>query len=400
MKTFYAMDSEIRSYFNRFTKDELMTILSYFEQTCPKKAKKVELVDMVTAFIGGNPREWLYRLPERDLRTMRDIAYAGPENWVRMDSPEYPSVAALLGLIYIDDNSFDDIMTSMDFSLFFPVASIIDQVIADKERDGSFRTERSALGILNIYGAVPVEEFVEKVFDMYDEDGSGKDVTLAMAECPVVSMNRVFYNDSFYIISPYAYDYENIIDGRKDFEEIKEYRMFSKEDALNAGTGSPYCAFRNQECYAVREVLEALGYEGKEIDEEIHSIWLNAQHAANETSAEAIFSCVNSKIDDIESFDIYRRYVDVIAAYANSVPKWLLKGETSSDAGLLQLSIKIDESVMDGNNLEEEAVLEEELGPLKDYYKYNMAVRHVCPDDPCPCGSGLSYCRCHGKRLN
>lgn len=400
METFSNMNAEIKSYFNRFTKDELLTILSYFEQACPKKAKKVELVDMVTAFIGGNPREWLYRLPERDLRTLRDIADAGPENWVRMDSPEYPSVAALLGLIYIDDNSFDDIMASMDFSLFFPVAGIIDKVIAEKESDGSFQTERTALGILNLYGAVPVEEFVEKVFDMYDEDGSGKDVTLDMAECPVISMNRVFYDGDIYIISPYAFDYEDIINGRKDFEEVKEYRLFSVEDALNAGLGSPYCAFRNQEYYAVRDVLESLGYEGKEIDEEIHEIWLNSQHAANDSAAEAIFSCVNSRIDDIESFDLYRKYVDIIAAYANSIPKWLLKGNISSDVGLLQLSIKIDESIMEGNNLEEEALLEEDLGPLKDYYKYNMAVHHVAPDDPCPCGSGLSYCRCHGKRLN
>ena len=28
-----------------------------------------------------------------------------------------------------------------------------------------------------------------------------------------------------------------------------------------------------------------------------------------------------------------------------------------------------------------------------------FAIPHVAPDDPCPCGSGLRYCRCHGKFL-
>jgi preprotein translocase subunit SecA len=29
-----------------------------------------------------------------------------------------------------------------------------------------------------------------------------------------------------------------------------------------------------------------------------------------------------------------------------------------------------------------------------------MAVRHVAPDDPCPCGSGLKYKNCHGRHLS
>lgn len=394
------MNAEVEAYFKSFTKDQLSTILSFFEQECPKKAKKAELVELVSDFIGGHPRDWMYRLPERDLRLLRALADAGPENWIKMESPEYPSVTALLGLIFVDENSFDDVMISLDYGLFFPVAAIIDQVMKEKEKDGSFETERAALGLLNIYGAIPVEDFVETVFDMYDDAESGKDVTLSMAECPVISMNRVFYKDNVYIISPYAYDYENIIDGRDEFDDIKEYRQYSAEDAVRAGSCSPFCAFRTPQYDAVVKLLESIGYDDAQIQDEMHEIWLNSQYAASEESAEAIFNCINTRIDEIESFDDYRRYVDIIAAYANSVPKWLLKGQTSSEAGMLELSIKVDESMMEGNDLEEQAAAEEELGPLKDYYKYNMAVRHVAPDDPCPCGSGLSYCRCHGKRLN
>ena len=116
-----------------------------------------------------------------------------------------------------------------------------------------------------------------------------------------------------------------------------------------------------------------------------------------------MFSCINDKIDEIDTFEEYRRCINVIADYANSVPKWLLKGHTSTETDLLKVSIQVDETAFE----EELSKLGEgnrkgpdEAGPLNEFYKYNMAVRHVAPDDPCPCGSGLSYRRCHGKILN
>ena len=64
----------------------------------------------------------------------------------------------------------------------------------------------------------------------------------------------------------------------------------------------------------------------------------------DEACAEAMFSCVNDRINEIDTFDEYRRCIDTIAAYANSVPKWLLKGHSSTESNLLKLSIKVDEA--------------------------------------------------------
>ena len=35
-----------------------------------------------------------------------------------------------------------------------------------------------------------------------------------------------------------------------------------------------------------------------------------------------------------------------------------------------------------------------------DFLPLGFAIPHVAPNDPCPCGSGLRYCRCHGKYLS
>ena len=42
----------------------------------------------------------------------------------------------------------------------------------------------------------------------------------------------------------------------------------------------------------------------------------------------------------------------------------------------------------------------EEFQALAKRMNFGMAVPHVAPFEPCPCGSGLSYRNCHGKFIN
>ncbi|MBP5334003.1 MAG: SEC-C domain-containing protein, partial [Bacteroidales bacterium] len=47
-----------------------------------------------------------------------------------------------------------------------------------------------------------------------------------------------------------------------------------------------------------------------------------------------------------------------------------------------------------------EPTVSEGYGGLTSDFPLGFAIPHVAPDDPCPCGSGLRYCRCHGKFLS
>ena len=399
------MGQSLTTFFGRFTKDELTSILDFFDEPPAKGEKKAGLVEKTAALIGGNPRAWMYMLTESDLMLLRDLVSAGPGEWVELLNPDYPSLLEMLNLIYIDDRDKDYVYACIDEALFSPVATIIDHVIAEKRVDGSFETERLALGLLNLYGVITVDAFVRQAFDMMEGTENGSEVFARIAENRLIAIQRATYKGEMYLVSPYAYEYERLIDGWEEFKDMKDFASFTKDEALHAGSDAPFCAFGygTPEYAAAWDVLEDLGYDRQDILDCLNEVWVNSQYATDEACAEAMFSCINDKIDEIDSFDEYRKYIDTIAAYANSVPKWLLKGHSSTESNLLKLSIQVDESAFEDDTSEPEGTKKEpgELpGPLNEIYRYSMAVRHVGPDDPCPCGSGLSYRRCHGKNLN
>ena len=70
----------------------------------------------------------------------------------------------------------------------------------------------------------------------------------------------------------------------------------------------------------------------------------------------------------------------IVCEYADSIPKWCLFGLSAAQTGLCK------------------AVHQSWETP--EIYPQGFAIPHVAPDEPCPCGSGLRYCRCHGKYLS
>nr|MCR5003811.1 SEC-C domain-containing protein [Bacteroidales bacterium] len=99
-------------------------------------------------------------------------------------------------------------------------------------------------------------------------------------------------------------------------------------------------------------------------------------------------------------FETYQQCMQKVADYSNSLPKWLLKGQTPNEADLLKVVLRSEEKEWAPEfKLPEPTVSEGFNNPLLD----NMmpfAIPHVAMNDPCPCGSGLSYRHCHGKHLN
>ena len=134
------------------------------------------------------------------------------------------------------------------------------------------------------------------------------------------------------------------------------------------------------------EMLDNLGYNGEDLVHEEHDIWMNAQMTGGDDSTEAIFSAVSRMQDKIDSFEDYNACMEVVSAYANSLPKWLLRGHSADEVNCLKV------------------ILQSEDDPVTAMIRRNpllgLYVRPVPADDLCPCGSGLSYRFCHGRRLN
>lgn len=394
------MFDDISKYLSQFTKDELLFLLGFFEQPCSRTARKAEILSQTVHFLAGQPVSWLFQLPERDLKLLRKLSLFSSSGQVDLDIPEYPCLLAALHLVEVEEDKEGYITVSASQSLLTFVRPFIDNVIEDKERMGLFKAERIALGILNIYGVISLNEFANVVYDVLDQESRDR-VSKEIARSRIIAMSQVFYEDECYLVSPFVLDHEEIIKGRKQFKKVRKYASISMEDALSAGVGVPFCAYGvgRPALESIRTALDELGYMEDDIEAILTDIWINSQFSTDQSCAESMFSCVNDKIDEIQSFKEYKRIVETIASYANSTPKWLLKGRKPDDVDSLKLSIQVDESTLEEAN----AIWGNDShpsDPLEAFYRGNMAIRHVHPTAPCPCGSGLSYKNCHGKKLS
>ncbi len=90
-------------------------------------------------------------------------------------------------------------------------------------------------------------------------------------------------------------------------------------------------------------MLGNLGYAGEDLIHEEHDIWMNAQMFGKNDTTEAIFASVSRKQEDIESFEDYDECMEIVAAYANTLPKWLLKGYSSNEKNCLKVVLQTED---------------------------------------------------------
>ncbi len=373
-----------------FPRVELEDIRQYFGADVPTKVRKNEFVDRLGAYIIERPAEWLGRMLERDLRLLKRLVDAGPGVPLYLDYPDFPSVLETVRLLGSDtsDENFREVWIPKD--LCDVVSPHIDAVLEEGESSGLFEMERAAFGYLSLYGIMTVDEFFDKMLDYWEFSGrhSVEFFTNMVYESPVMKLCRVDSDGERYMCAPNIFDPEEILGGRKEYPAIESLRAFTPQEALKAGSGSPYFVYGldSKEGLRLVEMLGNLGYNGEDLVREEHDIWMNAQMIGKNDTTEEIFACVTRKQDEIESFEDYDDCMEVVAAYANTLPKWLLKGYSSNEKNCLKV------------------ILQTEDDPIQSMIRKNpilgLFVPPTPPDAPCPCGSRLSYRNCHGKNLS
>ncbi len=373
-----------------FPRVELEDIRQFFGADVPAKVRKPEFVDRLGAYIIERPAEWLGRMLERDLRLLKRLVDEGPGVPLYLDYPDFPSVLETVGLLGSDtsDENFREVWIPKE--LYDVVAPHIDNVLKEGEESGLFEVDRAALGYLCLYGIMTVDEFFDKMLDYWEFSGrhSIESFTNIVFESPVMKLCRVDSGGERYMCAPNIFDPDEILSGRKEYSAIESLRPFTPQEALKAGAGSPYFVYGldTDEGRKLVEMLGNLGYAGEDLVREEHDIWMNAQMSGKKDTTEAIFASVTRKQDVIDSFEDYDDCMEIVAKYANTLPKWLLKGYSSNEKNCLKV------------------VLQTEDDPIRTMVRKNpllgLFVPPAPPDDPCPCGSHLSYRNCHGKNLS
>ena len=392
------MTASINDLLKERSLEEIEATLDYFGAVPRFGRRRQDLVKALAALFTDSPARWLDRLMEGDLRILKRLCDAGSEVRVELIPTDYPMVIEVLHIATFEKASTDDLVLGSIPAVFYDlIAKEIDAVIERKEKDGTFEVERLALGALNTFGVVPLSTFVDTVFDEFQDLEEVRTFAASLAACPVFRLYQEEYKGVVYMVSPDIENFEDLMrKRRKMYKGVRRYARLDVNDLRASGENAPFGFYgaHTREGQELLDMLERVGYEGDELEYAAHTAWINAQYEPDEKNLDLLLSPVTHKDADIASYEEFVECANIILRYANSVPKWLLKGHSADQTGLLIYSLPEDyflEEFQENLNLGEEVM---------KYFDNANRVRPVPPDDPCPCGSGLSYRFCHGKYLS
>ncbi|MCR4569651.1 MAG: SEC-C domain-containing protein [Bacteroidales bacterium] len=385
------MVKNLHTLLDGFQKPELQDLGSLLGRELSPRLRKSQLVEQLDVYLRGEPGRWLSHLMERDVRLLRELVNAGPEKVQYQDYAIYPSLVEVSGLVEHDDTDEHFHKVWITREMYDIVAPFVEKAIKRGERSGQFDIERIGLGYLNLYGIMSTPLFLDLITAYYEQHYNNNygELMHMLQQSPMVKLCR--YTDKWgdYLCSPCVSDPEEIHTLRQQLGQKKK-AAFTEEQAREAGAGAPYftVGMRSHEGMALEQLYRRLGYEGFELVKAEHDTWIEAQYTSdyNEALFHPLMDSPQGQHLDEESWKVC---CQIVADYADAVPKWALNGLSAREAGQMQLDMKLN-SLRSWDKLPEVA----------DIPGMGFAIPHVAPDDPCPCGSGLRYCHCHGKYLS
>ena len=405
---------DLHTILDGFQKMELQDLASLLGQDLSPRLRKSQLVQQMDSYLRGEPRRWMSHLMERDVRLLRDLVHAGPGKVQYLDFADYPSLLEVTGIVEYDDSDENYHKVWISREVYDIVSPEIEKVIRSGEKSGQYELERIGLGYLNLYGIIPTDRFVDMIMAWYDEThhgGNYAELTRMLHQSPLVKMYR--YTDSWgdYVCSPCVENIEEIFTQREALKR-KRFATFTHQQAREAGSGAPYftIGLKTVEGLRLEQMYRRVGYEGYDLVKAEHDTWMEAQYTfgINEALFQPLMdSPMGHELDSAS----WLACCEIVAQYADSVPKWVLCGYSSAQSKMLNAEWEFwkerEQEHIESNeeyphwNMPEPTISDGYAGDLNsDFLPLGFAIPHVAPNDPCPCGSGLRYCRCHGKYLS
>jgi len=382
-------------------------IYKYLGISSDKTRKKADLVREISRYLCNHPVEWMSKLSESDLVILRSIVDAGISGRAYVERKEFPSMLEMLKITEIEELDDDEMVYRMDEDLFFSVSAVIDQLMEEKETDGTFYVERLALGFLNLYGVMTSKQFITRMLDALGNDLNLNEKLIDFFAKPTLQALIVTIKGNQYIASPYCVNPAKILEARTFVKAPRELAFVPLEVILDMGKRVPFCRFGKS--YEIADEISGyfrhLGYDGERLESLMTDLWVCSQYTFLDGCVQSLFDLLGEWSDAIASFEEYHEMLDAIATYMNMAPKWALRGYSADEVGLLELTIRVSDSdYPDPDEYDDDIEQTQDDADMPEIFKmfYNngIGVRHVSPDAPCPCGSGLSYCHCHGKKLS
>ena len=128
------MLQSIEDIISRRSVEEISATLDYFDALPGRLKRKQDLAKLLCTYLSEDPRAWLGKLMEYDLKLLQRICKAGPGAHVDVIPSEYPSVVEVLHFVDSSAAEKDDMLRlTMQEPFYDLIASHIDEEVAEKE---------------------------------------------------------------------------------------------------------------------------------------------------------------------------------------------------------------------------------------------------------------------------
>ena len=403
-------DASLHSILDSYQKVDLEDIGDILGWDFSPRLRKSQLVEQLHTYLHAQPHVWMTHLMERDIRQLRELVHAGPDKVQYMDYADYPSILEVAGLVQVDDSDEHYHKVWISREVYEIVAPEVDKVMWRLEKSGQYEVERIGLGLLNLYGVLPTDIFVDRMldWDLAEYDGDYVELTRLLNQSPMVKMYRNIDDLGDYLCSPCVENPEEILTLRQEFQQ-ENFPTYTTAEAREAGSGAPYftVGMKTPEGMRLEQMYRRLGYDGFDLVKAEHDTWVEAQYTVQQNDTIYLPLLRSPQSADLDD-ETWLTCCEIVADYANAIPKWVLCGDTAAHSGKCLSDTECWKNVERENpdgcgdyprwSMPQPTVSAGYTGDiLENYLPKGFAIPHVAPDDPCPCGSGLRYCRCHGK---
>lgn len=398
------------------------------------KLRKRELANQLGDYIFRQPETWLDLMLESDLRLLQALVRSGKKGSVSVPYTESSSFFVTYNLLQRDLNSDGTVEVFLPRDMKAAISPYIDKAIEKGEQCGRFEIDKISLGFLNLYGILTAKEYVGLMREHYKATEGviePQDYLKFMRISRVMHMNSRNVKGKRYFTSPSLSRPDEILKRRRDFSgKSGKKARFTLEQALEAGSGAPLFTYglNTAEGKKLDRMLRSFGFEGEDLAYEEHMIWLLSQFMDDETDIELIFHTIYSIDDTTDQFKTDEEFdaaMQTMTDYVNSLPKWILKGKSAKEVSCLLVSLDSDDEFYGRPSIEDLDGRGQAAGAYGPSSAYDddgsldgiggaslkslatslgmfsgLVIHPSSGDAPCPCGSGLSYKNCHGKRLS
>ena len=343
--------------------------------------RKAEMAIGLTDFIINNSDAWLRCLPKRELDLMEIMVKMEKGSEFRTSPQPYATVMEALGFL-VEQRTDDSSTFTIVPALYDSIKERLPMALSFRRANGYMEFEALLMGILNTYGIVEHKKVLEIFSSIYDFKTNPQLAVQSIQflyESFLMKMNVVRKDDVVYLQTIIRNeDLDELIFERENRAEIKDYRQFSKEEFMAAGF-DPLYPFVGKDSPTGKKLtafMKKVGMGEKERNVTGTLVWLRAQEGGTKGPLGAIHLFDGL----LKGFDQVQEMMGVVQEYTNNVPKWIFKGYSSHEVF--------------------EKYEKPSLQPLPDKKPpvgFGMGIPRVGRNDPCPCGSGLKYKKCHGK---